>query len=108
MCAGKTLTGVLCNLFNMLCNIGNTNNVSIVLVGLWQTAVELKVSGKSQELIVSWSVLRQFSDSVQEYVVQHKPIGLPDTRCLNWVKVPKKQTSVTLRGRFLYMSGQFV
>lgn len=79
----------------------------MVFVGLLQPAVELEVRGKSQELNVSWLVLPLFSDSVQEYVVQQKPVGLSDSACLNWFKVPKKQTFVTLRGRSLHVGRQF-
>ncbi|KAG7334994.1 hypothetical protein KOW79_001590 [Hemibagrus wyckioides] len=71
--------------------------VALPRTGLVQPAGTLEVRGKSQELNVSWS---PFSDSIQEYVVQHKPVGLPHTPCLNWVKVHKNQTFVTLRGQF--------
>ncbi|XP_026772684.3 interleukin 12 receptor, beta 2a, like [Pangasianodon hypophthalmus] len=73
--------------------------VALPRTGLLQPTVALEVRAKSQELNVSWSVLLPFSDSVQEYVVQHKPVGLPYTPCLNWVKVHKNQTFVILRGQ---------
>ncbi|XP_053467354.1 interleukin 12 receptor, beta 2a, like [Ictalurus furcatus] len=76
---------------------------SPALVALPQTGVQqaamLEVRGKCQELNVSWSVHPPVSDSVEEYVVQHKPAGLPHTPCLNWIKVHKTQTFVTLRGQ---------
>lgn len=81
--------------------------ISIVLTGLLQTAVALEVRGKNQELSVWWSVPPLTSESVQEYVVQHKPVGLPGSPCVKWVKVPKNQTSVTLRGGCLPLGRQF-
>ncbi|KAF4092781.1 hypothetical protein AMELA_G00024230 [Ameiurus melas] len=75
---------------------------SPALVALPQTGVQqaamLEVRGKCQELNVSWSVHHPVSDSVEEYVVQHKKAGLPHTPCLNWIKVHKTQTFVTLGG----------
>lgn len=82
--------------------VSNALNILIekfVLVDLQQPAISLEVRGKSQELNVSWSVQPPFSDSLQEYVVQHKPVGLPHSPCLNWVKVHKTQTFVKLTGR---------
>ncbi|XP_036445409.1 interleukin 12 receptor, beta 2a, like isoform X2 [Colossoma macropomum] len=57
--------------------------------------VLLNVTGGSQFLDVSWSVPSQFIENIQEYVVQHKPIGLPHTLCPNWDKVDRTQNSVT-------------
>ncbi|XP_060748666.1 interleukin 12 receptor, beta 2a, like isoform X2 [Tachysurus vachellii] len=69
--------------------------VALPSTGLVHTAGTLEVRGRSEELNVSWPL---FSHDIQEYVVQLKPVGLPHTQCLNWVKVHKNQTFVTLRG----------
>ncbi|XP_073689667.1 interleukin 12 receptor, beta 2a, like [Garra rufa] len=63
--------------------------------------VNLSVKGENQMLQVSWDVHPQFSDSFQEYVVQH--VSLPHTpyrQCLNWVRVNRTRRSVTLTGDF--------
>ncbi|KAI4891873.1 hypothetical protein NFI96_028677 [Prochilodus magdalenae] len=74
--------------------------VALPSTGLPIPEVHLKVTGETESLKVSWSVPSQFIESIQEYVVQHKPIGLPHKPCLNWVKVNRTQNSVTLRGPF--------
>ncbi|XP_077068010.1 interleukin 12 receptor, beta 2a, like [Siphateles boraxobius] len=61
--------------------------------------VNLSVMGEKQKLWVSWSVHPQFSDSVLEYVVQHVSV-VPHHPCLNWVRVNRTQTSVTITGDF--------
>uniref|UniRef100_A0A672R0V8 Interleukin-6 receptor subunit beta-like n=1 Tax=Sinocyclocheilus grahami TaxID=75366 RepID=A0A672R0V8_SINGR len=58
--------------------------------------VNLSVMGENQTLLVSWSVQRQFSESVLEYVVQH--VSVVPHSCLNWVRVNRTQRSVTLKG----------
>lgn len=68
----------------------------------------LEVRGNYQELNVVWTVLSQFPESVQAYVVQHKPLGQFGSKCLNWVRVPNNQTSVTLRGTCLHAVRQIV
>ncbi|TSO37046.1 Relaxin-3 [Bagarius yarrelli] len=70
--------------------------VALPSTGPEHPAVMLEVRGGSQELNVSWSSL---SDPNQEYVVQYSPVGPPHNQCLNWVKVQKNLTFVTLRGQ---------
>uniref|UniRef100_A0A4W4EL09 Fibronectin type-III domain-containing protein n=1 Tax=Electrophorus electricus TaxID=8005 RepID=A0A4W4EL09_ELEEL len=60
--------------------------------------VKPKVRGARNELSVSWCVPTWFSERVQEFVVQHKPIKLHRILCLNWVKVNKSQSSVVVKG----------
>ncbi|XP_043091748.1 LOW QUALITY PROTEIN: interleukin 12 receptor, beta 2a, like [Puntigrus tetrazona] len=61
--------------------------------------VNLSVIGEIQALRVSWSIHPHFSESVLEYVVQHVSV-VPDSLCLNWVRVKRTRTSVTLTGDF--------
>ncbi|KAK1799289.1 hypothetical protein P4O66_007537, partial [Electrophorus voltai] len=60
--------------------------------------VKPKVRGARNELSVSWCVPTWFSERVQEFVVQHKPIKLHRILCLNWVKVNKSQSSIVVKG----------
>ncbi|XP_076853344.1 interleukin 12 receptor, beta 2a, like isoform X2 [Brachyhypopomus gauderio] len=59
--------------------------------------VRPEVTGTGRALTVSWSVPEWFSESVQEYVVQHRPLNPPHILCLNWMKVNKTQNVVTMR-----------
>lgn len=61
--------------------------------------VHLNVRSEKQALLASWSVQPQFSERVLQYVVQHVSV-VPDCPCLNWLRVNKTQSSVTLTGDF--------
>ncbi|XP_022529424.2 interleukin 12 receptor, beta 2a, like isoform X1 [Astyanax mexicanus] len=74
--------------------------VALPRTGLPIPEVNMTVKMKSQSLDVSWSAPQQFSESIQEYVVQYKLIGLPHQLCLDWTKVNKTTNSVRLKGQF--------
>uniref|UniRef100_A0A3B1K0D0 Fibronectin type-III domain-containing protein n=1 Tax=Astyanax mexicanus TaxID=7994 RepID=A0A3B1K0D0_ASTMX len=78
----------------------NSVLLPFVLLGLPIPEVNMTVKMKSQSLDVSWSAPQQFSESIQEYVVQYKLIGLPHQLCLDWTKVNKTTNSVRLKGQF--------
>uniref|UniRef100_A0A3B1JEN6 Fibronectin type-III domain-containing protein n=1 Tax=Astyanax mexicanus TaxID=7994 RepID=A0A3B1JEN6_ASTMX len=80
----------------------NSVLLPFVLLGLPIPEVNMTVKMKSQSLDVSWSAPQQFSESIQEYVVQYKLIGLPHQLCLDWTKVNKTTNSVRLKGKCVH------
>ncbi|XP_072550522.1 interleukin 12 receptor, beta 2a, like [Salminus brasiliensis] len=81
---------------------GESSPAHVVLprTGLPIPEVSMEVKLESQSLDVSWLAPQQFIENIQEYVVQHKRIGLPHQLCLNWIKVNKTKNSVKLKGQF--------
>ncbi|XP_056309273.1 interleukin 12 receptor, beta 2a, like [Danio aesculapii] len=61
--------------------------------------VHLNVRSEKQALLASWSIQPEFSEHLLQYVVQHVPV-VPEHPCLNWLRVNKTQSSVTLTGDF--------
>ncbi|NP_001352715.1 interleukin 12 receptor, beta 2a, like precursor [Danio rerio] len=61
--------------------------------------VHLNVRSEKQALLASWSVQPELSERVLQYVVQHVSVA-PDRPCLNWLRVDRTQSSVTLTGDF--------
>ncbi|XP_056609864.1 interleukin 12 receptor, beta 2a, like isoform X2 [Triplophysa dalaica] len=73
---------------------------SFPVLGQLTSSVNFSVIEMNQNLRVSWSAPSGFSENIQEYVVQHVSLEPSHPPCLNWVRVNKTQSFVTLAGQF--------
>ncbi|XP_057203139.1 interleukin 12 receptor, beta 2a, like [Triplophysa rosa] len=85
---------------NTSMGISDPTFIAFPVLGQSTPGVNLSVTEMNGKLMVSWSAPSGFSENIQEYVVQHVSVEPSHPPCLNWVRVNKTRSFVTLTGKF--------